>query len=42
MPQVEISKEKNKIKIKGKNLYLAKERAKSRELFFDLEIENSS
>jgi len=38
MPNVEISKEKGKIIIKGDNLYLAKEKAKSRNLFFDLEI----
>ncbi|MEO1923271.1 MAG: Ppx/GppA phosphatase family protein [Nautiliaceae bacterium] len=40
MPKVEIKKDKNKIVIKGKNLYLAKERLKTRELFFDLEIKN--
>jgi exopolyphosphatase/guanosine-5'-triphosphate,3'-diphosphate pyrophosphatase len=38
MPKVEIKKEGKKIIIKGKDLYLAKERSKSRELFFDLEI----
>ncbi|QCT94109.1 Ppx/GppA family phosphatase [Caminibacter mediatlanticus TB-2] len=40
MPDVKISKEKNKIIIEGPHLYLAKERSKSRELFFDLEIKN--
>ncbi|WP_457561559.1 Ppx/GppA phosphatase family protein [Caminibacter pacificus] len=42
MPQVEItfSKKDKKIIIKGENLYLAKERSKTRELFFDLEIVN--
>ena len=38
MPKVEIKKENKKIIIKGENLYLAKERAKTRDLFFDLEI----
>ncbi|WP_456469783.1 Ppx/GppA phosphatase family protein [Caminibacter sp.] len=40
MPKVEIKKDKNKIIIKGDNLYLAKERSKTRELFFDLEVKN--
>jgi len=40
MPDVKIEKLDGKIVIKGKNLYLAKERSKSRELFFDLEIVN--
>ncbi len=40
MPEVEIKKEKNKIIIEGENLYLARERKKARELFFDLEIIN--
>ena len=38
MPKVEISKKNKKIIIEGENLYLAKEKAKSRDLFFDLEI----
>ncbi|GAB6045953.1 Ppx/GppA phosphatase family protein [Caminibacter profundus] len=38
MPKVEISKIDKKIVIKGENLYLSKERSKTRELFFDLEI----
>jgi len=38
MPKVEIEKKDGKIIIKGENLYLAKERSKTRELFFDLEI----
>jgi len=38
MPDVKIEKKDKKIIIKGKNLYLAKERLKTRELFFDLEI----
>ncbi len=38
MPDVNIRYENKKITIEGKNLYLAKERAKTRELFFDLEI----
>ena len=38
MPKVEIIKENNKIVIKGDNLYLAKEKLKTRELFFDLKI----
>ena len=38
MPKVNIKKEKKKIVIEGENLYLAKERSKTRELFFDLEI----
>jgi len=40
MPEVEIKKDKNKIIIEGENLYLARERKKARELFFDLEIIN--
>ena len=38
MPEVKINKENKKIIIIGENLYLAKERSKIRELFFDLEI----
>ena len=38
MPDVNIRYENKKITIEGKNLYLAKERAKTKELFFDLEI----
>ncbi len=38
MPKVEIKKENDKIIIKGENLYLAKERIKSRKLIFDVEI----
>jgi len=38
MPKVNIKKENGKIVIEGKNLYLAKERLKTRSLFFDLEI----
>ena len=38
MPKVEIKKENGKIIIKGENLYLAKEKLKTRDLFFDLEI----
>ncbi len=38
MPDVKIKYENKKIIIEGKNLYLAKERSKTRELFFDLEI----
>ena len=38
MPDVNIRYENKKITIEGENLYLAKERAKTRELFFDLEI----
>ena len=40
MPKVEISKTDKIITIKGENLYLAKERSNTRELFFDLNIEN--
>jgi len=40
MPDINIKKENKKIIISGKNLYLAKERIKTRELFFDLEIIN--
>jgi len=39
MPKVNIKKEDKKIVIEGKNLYLAKERLKTRTLFFDLEID---
>jgi len=38
MPKVTIKKENGKIIIEGENLYLAKERLKTRSLFFDLEI----
>ena len=38
MPNVDISKEGKTILIRGDNLYLAKERSKTRELFFNLEI----
>ena len=38
MPKVSIKKENRKITIEGENLYLAKERSKSRELFFKLDI----
>ena len=38
MPKVKIEKNNKKIIIKGENLYLAKEKSKTRELFFDLEI----
>ncbi|WP_457564250.1 Ppx/GppA phosphatase family protein [Caminibacter sp.] len=38
MPEVEIKKENGKIIIRGENLYLAKERLKTRDLFFDVEI----
>jgi exopolyphosphatase/guanosine-5'-triphosphate,3'-diphosphate pyrophosphatase len=38
MPKVEIVKEKGRIEIKGENLYLAKEKSKNRELFFELNI----
>ncbi len=38
MPDVKINKEYKKIIITGENLYLAKERSKTRDLFFDLEI----
>ena len=38
MPNVDISKEGKTILISGDNLYLAKERSKTRELFFNLEI----
>jgi len=38
MPKVNIKKENGKIIIEGENLYLAKERLKTRSLFFDLEI----
>ena len=38
MPKVDLAFEDNKIVIKGENLYLAKERLKTRELFFDVEI----
>ena len=38
MPEVNIVKENKKIIIIGEKLYLAKERSKTRELFFDLEI----
>ena len=38
MPKVEIKKEREKIVIEGENLYLAKERIKSRKLLFDVEI----
>jgi len=38
MPKVEIKKLDKKVVIKGDNLYLAKEKLKTRELFFDLEI----
>jgi exopolyphosphatase/guanosine-5'-triphosphate,3'-diphosphate pyrophosphatase len=38
MPEVTIKKEKNRIIIEGENLYLAKERSKTRELFFELII----
>ena len=40
MPKVNIKKEGKKIVVKGENLYLAKERSKTRELFFDLKIED--
>ena len=40
MPDVNIIKENKKIIITGDNLYLAKERIKTRELFFDLEIKS--
>ncbi len=40
-PDVEISKENGKIIIKGDNLYLAKERMKTRELFLDVEVIDS-
>ena len=40
MPEVNICKENKKIVIKGNNLYLAKERSKTRELFFNLEIKD--
>jgi len=36
--KIEIEKTKDKIIIKGENLYLAKERAKTRDLFFKLDI----
>jgi len=42
MPKVEIVKENGKIIVKGENLYLAKEKLKTRNLFFDLEIKNLS
>jgi len=42
MPKVNIKKENGKIIIEGENLYLAKERLKTRSLFFDLEIKNLS
>ncbi len=38
MPKIEIIKENGKIIIKGENLYLAKERLKTRDLCFDVEI----
>jgi exopolyphosphatase/guanosine-5'-triphosphate,3'-diphosphate pyrophosphatase len=37
-PEVNIYKEKNRIIIEGKHLYLAKEKSKTRELFFELVI----
>lgn len=40
MPKVKIEKKDKKIVIKGENLYLAKEKLKTRELFFDVEIIN--
>jgi len=40
MPDVNIIKENKKIIITGDNLYLAKERIKTRDLFFDLEIKS--
>ena len=40
MPKVEIEKKDKKIIIKGENLYLAKEKLKTRELFFNVEIIN--
>jgi len=38
MPKVNISKNGNEITIEGENLYLAKERSKTKELFFNLNI----
>jgi len=38
MPKVEISKSDKKIIIKGENLYLTKEKIKTKKVFFDLEI----
>jgi len=38
MPKVEIVKENGKIIVKGENLYLAKEKLKTKKLFFNLEI----
>jgi len=42
MPKVKIFKEDKKIVIEGENLYLAKEKSKSRELIFDIEIKSLS
>jgi len=38
MPEVEITKTNKKLIIKGQNLYLSKERLKTRDLLFDVEI----
>jgi exopolyphosphatase/guanosine-5'-triphosphate,3'-diphosphate pyrophosphatase len=38
MPKIEIKKVDKKIVIKGKDLYLAKEKLKTKKLFFDVEI----
>ena len=40
MPKVKVEKKDKKIVIKGEDLYLAKEKLKTRELFFDVEIIN--
>jgi exopolyphosphatase/guanosine-5'-triphosphate,3'-diphosphate pyrophosphatase len=41
-PEVKIKKEDSTIVIEGENLYLAQERIKTRELFFDIRIINNS